>query len=135
MLGKVITELMEYPRRLFIIDGFGALLSTFMLGFVLVRFQLLIGIPRPVLYTLAIFPLIFFVYDVYGYYSHKINAALLLRGIALMNIAYCCISLVLAVLHLKLITAIGWAYLLFEIIVVLFLATIEYRVARGLLHH
>ncbi len=44
------------PKQLFLLDAFGALLSAFFLGFVLVKYQVYIGMPENVLYILALIP-------------------------------------------------------------------------------
>ncbi|MEM6633615.1 MAG: hypothetical protein AAF694_28335 [Bacteroidota bacterium] len=57
------------PKKLLIIDGLGALLSAFLLGVVLVRFESQVGMPRNSLYVLAAFPCIFAIYDLISYFQ------------------------------------------------------------------
>ena len=117
------------PRYLFAIDGAGALLSAFLLGVVLVRWEAVFGIPVRVLYVLAAFPLLFAVYDGWCYWRARPNPAPYLRGIAVANLSYCVLSLGLAAGHAATLTPWGWAYLLGEVSIVIALAIFELRVA------
>ena len=117
------------PQKLFIIDGVGAILSAFLLGVVLTKFERIFGIPSETLYFLAVLPLFFALYDWYCYQSKNQNIGLLLIGIAALNVLYCLISIGLIIHHFETTTVFGWIYILIETIVVLILATIEFKVA------
>jgi len=117
-------------KKLFLIDGLGALISAFLLGVVLVKFESLFGIPKPTLYILAAIPIFFALYDFFCYFRIKKNLPIFLKGIALMNILYCCLSLCFAFHHSTSITALGWAYIIIEIVIVVGIAIFELRVAR-----
>ena len=58
-LEQLITIAELNPKKLFLIDGFGAIISAFLLGVVLVKFEEKIGVPVSVLYLLATIPLFF----------------------------------------------------------------------------
>ena len=128
----VITKAELNPKKLFLIDGFGAILSAFLLGVVLVKFEEIFGIPTSVLYFLATIPIFFVIYDVFCYQKH-LKIGLLLKGIAVLNILYCCISIGLISCHFSSITILGWTYIIVEIILVSFLAMIEFRVGRKII--
>jgi len=110
-----------------LIDGLGALLSAFLLGVVLVRFQSLVGIPIKTLYFLAILPCFFAVYDLFCYFFAKSRSGGFLKGIAIINVLYCLLSLGLAFSHQEVMTGLGWLYIIVEIIIVLFIASIEWK--------
>jgi len=113
-------------KQLFLIDGLGALISALMLGVVLVKLEYLFGIPKEALYLLAVIPCFFFVYDVVGYQmKSKTKSQKLLKGIAHLNIAYCILSVGLAVYHYKVITILGWVYIIIEILIILYLVKME----------
>ena len=120
------------PKKLFLIDGFGAIVSAFLLGVVLVKFEEIFGIPTSVLYFLATIPIFFVIYDVFCYQKH-LKIGLLLKGIAVLNILYCCISIGLISYHFSSITILGWTYIIVEIILVSFLAMIEFRVGKRII--
>ncbi|AWV97521.1 hypothetical protein [Arcticibacterium luteifluviistationis] len=117
-------------KNLFLLDGLGAILSAFLLGVVLVRFENIFGIPTSTLYILAFIPLFFALYDVYQYQQISAKSARSLKRIAIFNILYCCLSLGFAFYHHEVITTFGWAYILAEIIVVVSLAAFELRTAN-----
>lgn len=121
-----------YPKRLFIVDGFGALLSAFMLGVVLVKYESIFGIPKDVLYVLAMLPCLFALFDIYSVVRIKRAIAKFLNSIAIMNLMYCVLSLVLCMYHFAQLTYLGWMYMLGEMMVVVVLASIELKVAKSL---
>ena len=128
----LITKAELNPKKLFLIDGFGAILSAFLLGVVLVKFEEIFGIPTSVLYFLATIPIFFVIYDVFCYQKH-LKIGLLLKGIAVLNILYCCVSIGLISYHFSSITILGWTYIIVEIILVSFLAMIEFRVGKRII--
>ena len=118
------------PKKLFQIDGLGAVLSAILLGVVLVKLERIFGIPESTLYLLALIPCVFAVYDFYCYYRLKNRLGQYLKGIAFMNLGYCCLSLALALYHWNVITTLGWTYILLEISIIVLLVSVEFRVAR-----
>ena len=101
-----------------------------MLGVVLVRFESAFGIPRNALYLLAGLPCIFALYDFFIYLKAKGNLAPFLKGIAIVNMIYCCLSVSLAFHHHAEIQPLGWAYIVLEIMVVMALSMYELKVAK-----
>jgi len=121
------------PKKLFLIDGLGAILSAFLLGVVLVKYEVIFGIPYLTLYFLATIPIFFTIYDFYCYRKIYQKTGLFLKGIAVMNLIYCCISIALASYHFKTITSLGWIYILIETIIIALLAIIEFKVGRKII--
>jgi len=118
------------PKRLFKIDGFGAILSAFLLAIVLVKLEGVFGIPKSALYFLAFLPCLFAVYDFYCYFKINKNLGSFLKAIAITNLIYCFLSICLAIYHSEEITILGWAYILIEIAIVSGLSFIELKVAK-----
>jgi len=130
----MIDKLLANPKRLFLIDGMGALLSAFLLGVVLVQLESVFGIPSTTLYVLAALAVLFAAYDFYAYRTKNIAAlGKLLKGIAIINVLYCCLSIGLALYHIDAITVLGWAYVVVEVLIVVVLAVVELKVAGRLL--
>lgn len=127
---QLIEKICLNPERLFLIDAFGAIISAFLLGVILVKLEGIFGIPLPALYLLALLPSGFALYDFYCFFRVKENIGLFLKGIAYINLSYCCISLGLAFYHYKKITYLGWTYVVLEIFMVIVLATLEFRTAK-----
>lgn len=62
----MLEKFISHPKKLFLIDGLGAILSVFLLGFVLVKLERVVGIPSKTLYFLATMPVFFAIYDLYS---------------------------------------------------------------------
>lgn len=121
----------SHPKKLFLIDGLGALLSAVLLGIVLVRLESVFGIPQPTLYFLASLPCLFAIFDFYCYLKLKENFGKFLRMIAFAHLQYCCLSIGLMIFHREQVTILGWIYILGESLIVGALAIFELRVARS----
>lgn len=131
----MIERLIADPKKLFLIDGLGAILSAFLLGFVLVKLESVFGIPSTTLYFLAAIPVFFACYDLYCSRKNNDNLGQLLIGIAIMNLTYCCISIGFAFYHFGTITVFGWSYITMEILIIVTLAIVELKVAKRLIEN
>ena len=120
------------PRTIFVIDAFGATLSFFGIFLILTFFQHIFGIPREVLYFLAIFPCIFLLYDFICYFKVKKNLGIYLKIIGSLNILYCVLSIGLALYHHDTVTRFGWVYILLEIVILTPLIYLELKEANRL---
>ena len=116
-------------KKLFLIDGIGALLSAFLLGVVLVRFEHVFGMPTPTLYFLFVFPCIFALYDLSCYLLSPEKSKVLLKIIAFLNIAYCFISIPSIFKHYQNLTYLGVIYFTLELIILILLISIELKIA------
>ena len=132
MIKRLLKSFTLNPKKLFLIDGLGAVLSAFLLGIVLVKFESIIGIPPSTLYFLAVFPLLFAIYDFYCYRKKHNNLKSFLEGIAVANLLYCCFSVGVTLYHLKTITYLGWIYILAETLIILILLSFEFMIAKQL---
>jgi len=113
-----------------LIDAFGAILSAFLLGIVLVKFEWFFGIPKQSLYVLASIPVGFALYDFFSVFVVKNNLARFLKGIAVANALYCIVSLGYGIFHRELITIYGWIYIIVEISILLFMVVLEFKIAN-----
>ncbi|NLR93794.1 MULTISPECIES: hypothetical protein [Flammeovirga] len=125
LLHKIVQWGNQNPRKIFIIDGIGACISSVMLGVILVHFEQLFGIPISTLYVLAIFPCLFAVYDLVCYFVNIKSISIYIKGIAVFNLLYCFLSLSFGIYHKEQITLLGWSYLIAEAIIILLLASVE----------
>lgn len=123
----------DNPKKLFQIDGFGAILSAVLLGIVLVKLERIVGIPTSTLYFLASIPCLFAIYDFYCFTSKNKKTANLLKGIAIANIFYCALSLGLATYHYNKINYLGWIYIVGETMIITAIAIFELKVASRLM--
>lgn len=117
------------PSQCFLIDGIGAVVSALLLGVVLVHYQQLIGLPEQVLYWLAGLATLFAVYSLTCYWRTPANWQPYLSFIAVVNLLYCCLTVVLVFLH-ESISPLGGAYFVVEIIIVVTIALLELKKTR-----
>ncbi len=115
------------PKKLFLIDGLGALMSAFLLGVVLVHFESIIGMSPQVLYGLSGIACIFALYSWTCYFRTPDNWQPYLKGIALANFLYCCLTGALVVYCYEVLSSWGVTYFVLEMIVVLILVRFELK--------
>ena len=119
----------ETHHRIFLLDGAGAILSAFLTGVVLVRWEAYFGIPPSVLYILAGLALGLAAFDAWAYARPVPGSARPLRTIALLNVGYCVLSLILASVHGDSLLPPAYVYLGLEYLIVGILAIVEWRMA------
>ena len=133
MLKKIANYLKIDPKRIFVLDGLGALFTAFSLGVVLVKLDYIFGIPRTSLIILSIIPLFYFLYDCFCYFKAKNNIGFYIKGIAILNLLYCPISVGFHLYNGDSITLVGWIYIVIEIIGVAAIAILEFKFANKLI--
>ena len=126
---QILNKTTSNPKLLFLVDGFGALLSAFLLGIFLTRFETTFGMPKSTLYFLASLPCVFAIYDFYCYLRINGNWKYFLKTIAIANIIYCFISMIMIIYHFQKLTSLGLIYFLLEFAIVITIASIEFRTA------
>lgn len=114
-------------RRLFLIDCLGALLTAFLSGIVLVQLETLFGMPRKVLYVLAVIALIYAAYSACCWFFATANLRFFLRIIAIANGVFCLLTVALLIVYRERLTGFGLAYFVAEICVILGLIYVEWR--------
>ena len=116
-------------KQFFLADAIGALLSAVMLGIVLVNLQHLIGLPLQHLYLLAGLALLFFTYSIFNYLRMSDNWSRYLKIIAWTNLLYCLFTFAVVAYYFQDIQRLGMIYFGLEILVIIFLASIELKLA------
>jgi hypothetical protein len=116
-------------KKLFLIDGIGALVSVVLLAFVLPYFEDYIGMPRSVLQQLAVLPCFYAAYSLACAVFTPQNSGFWLRVIAFANLFYVCLTLFQLMLNRQSITTLGWLYFFGETVVIVGLAYVEYRMS------
>ncbi len=117
-----------HQRRLFLIDGIGAVVTTCLL-FILAVFEPFFGMPGKILYFMMIPAGIFAIYSITCYFLAGRKWRMLLKGIAVANLLYCLCTAALIVIFYEQLRFWGLAYFLVEIVVVTGLACIEWKVS------
>ena len=117
-------------KKLFLIDGIGAMVSALFLGVVLVWLKDKIGMPVNILYLLAILPIFFAIYS-FSCYFFKENSKPLLKGIATLNLLYCFLTIGLLFFYDHNLTFLGWTYFIAELIVLAVLIFLEFKASSN----
>jgi hypothetical protein len=117
-------------RRLFLIDGIGAILTALLLSQVLARYESLFGMPAHLLYILAGIAACFALYSLTCFWRVRDGGAPFLKAIAIANTLYCAATLGLVVYRFDTLTWLGVSYFVGEVLVVMALVSVELRAAR-----
>jgi hypothetical protein len=131
LFQQTVNKMVLNPKRLFLIDFFGAVLSAFLLGIVLVKLESIIGMPSNVLYILAILACGFAVYSFLCYLFVKENWQPFLKIIAIINLSYCLVTMGLVIYFYQEITTLGHIYFILEMIVIVSLVSVELKTASN----
>ena len=126
----MIEWLYSYPERLLLVDALGAMTSALMMGIVVPIVDDWLGIPVVMSQTLALIPIGMILYDLLSYWRCTHRIAICLKGIAMLNLSYCIISIVHAIYYRKSIMVWGWTYLGLELLILIALIWLEWQLAN-----
>jgi hypothetical protein len=116
-------------QKIFMIDSLGALVSAIFL-LILAKLEPIFGMPKSVLSYLIPIPFVFCAFSAYAYYFSNQKWGRFLRAIAIANLLYCAFTFFLVFKHFTNLTKLGLAYFVMEILIVVALAGIEWRIAN-----
>jgi len=119
------------PRKLFLFDAFGATLTSFTTGTILVHFSEYVGVPKPILYILAAIALMFSIYSFLTYLFFGTNWRVFMKIIVFGNVSYCFATLVVLYISRATLKWPGILYFLFEILIVFTLSSVEWKIATS----
>ena len=122
---------MNDPKKLFLIDGMGAIGTASLLLLLPVFFPGIFGLPDSYTQLLGGVAVCFAIYSLYNY--ARFNPAKwkpLLKVISIANAVYCVISLGILLLHFQQITTIGWLYFMGEIAIIMLLVLWEMKIGK-----
>lgn len=128
-LATLITSLRANPRRVFVLDGVGALVSALVLGLALPPFDDALGTTRSALLALAALPLAFTLYDLVCWAARVRWWRAAVYGIATANFLYPVISAVTLWNDEVALTGLGVAYFTAESATLWAITALELRVA------
>lgn len=124
-MPRVIAYFVQNPRRLFLLDCGGALLTACCLGVVASAFPGLFGMPRPALLGLTALGCLYAVFSGSCAYAVGGRWRLFLLITGLGNLLYVALLLGLSVRYYQSLTPLGATYFLVEALVVLALVIVE----------
>ena len=127
---SIIQIIIADPKKIFLVDGIGALLSAFFLGVVLVQFEDSVGVSKDILICLSLAAMVMAVYSLSCYFRFPTKWRLFLKAIAIVNLLYCCVTIGLILLDGETLTILGYLYFIIEILIVVSLVFVELKVAR-----
>ena len=120
------------PKKIFIVDSLGALLSAFIIIAMLLRYTDVFGMPKNSLFCLSIIAVIYATYSLCCYFFLDQNWRPYLKFIAFANLLYCCLTITFVTCSYASITTFGLIYFSVELIVIVCLATVEFMIASHL---
>ena len=127
---KSVQKFITKPRNIFLLDGFGALLTAVLLFFVLRNFNAFFGLSKTILEYLSLLALTFSIYSILCYFLINTNWKSFLKTICIANILYCILTFGIVVYNSKSISIFGMAYFLGEIIIISGLIFLEIKTIR-----
>lgn len=130
-MRKSSKQFISNPKNIFLLDSLGALLTTFLLYFVLRNFNAFFGLSKDVFELLSILALIFFVYSISCYFFVKRNWKSYLKIICTANILYCILTFGIILYYYQNISIFGIAYFLAEILVIIGLVFLEIKIIKS----
>ncbi|MNK23523.1 hypothetical protein D3C87_418170 [compost metagenome] len=131
-INKLINNLSEKQRRLFLIDSFGAFLTAFFLFVVIRNLDRYFGMPKDVLTYLSVTASLLCMYSITCYLSLKQNWTIFMRIIGVANLLYCLLIFGLLIKYFSFLTILGTTYFLLEIIIIAFLGLVELKAATAI---
>ncbi|TAE28111.1 MAG: hypothetical protein EAZ91_15025 [Cytophagales bacterium] len=123
----MILELLKNPKRLFLIDSLGAMLTLFGLIGILLPLKKWFGMPRQTLLLLAVIALGLAIYSGCCLLFVKRNWRPFLKIVSVANLLYCALTAGMVITHYAQLTALGVAYFVAEIGIVCGLVYVEYQ--------
>jgi hypothetical protein len=130
MFHNFSNNLTTNPKKIFLVDAVGALLTAFNLFAVLRVFNEHAGIPKNVLTLLAGVALVFCMYSISCYFTLNHSWKPYLKLIAIANLLYCLLTIRLVLYYWQTIKALGFVYFSVEVLVIFALVYFEYRILK-----
>src|SRR5690554_847071 len=115
---SLLHKLATNPKRIFLYDALGALLTAFLLFAVLAQFEQYFGMPLETPLLLAGIAIGLFIYSLSCHRFIQSQWKPFLRILIICNAAYLVVSLAMVVKHSETLTALGWLYFILEFVVI-----------------
>lgn len=125
-----LQKILIKPKNIFLLDSFGALLTTVLLYFILRNFNDFFGLSKDVFECLSLIALIFFIYSSSCYFLVGQNWKSFLKIISIFNILYCVLTLGIIIYYYQSISVFGIIYFLGEIIVIAGIVFLEIKTIK-----
>ena len=130
MLNRKLNFLYKYkntPKRVFLIDACGALITATSLLGILAQLEYLFGMPRDVLFVLSGIAFCLFLYSIICYRFINTNWKSFLKLLILFNFSYILVTLGMIIKYKAELTIIGLIYFIIELILIGFIISLEFQ--------
>lgn len=124
---KAVQKFIKNYKNIFLADGFGALLTTILLFFILKNFNDFFGLSKDVFEYLSIIAFTFSIYSIGCYFLVKKSWKSFLKIICTANIVYCILTLGVIIYNYQNISIFGIIYFLGEIAVITGIVYLEIK--------
>lgn len=124
---EFLKKLTNHPKKVFLLDAMGALLTVSLLFSILAQFPQYFGMPIPTLYFLSGVAFFFFVYSISCHFFISNNWRPFLILIICFNFIYSITSFTLVLYYSESLTLLGWGYFIVEIIIICMVVLLEYN--------
>ena len=128
---KIINEIQGNSKKLFLIDGLGAMFSATLYTLVLANFYSFFGIPIKELYFLGFLAVIYATYSFTCYIKDLNHWQSFMKAIAIANLFHCCLTIGLLIYYYQQITMWGMLYFIGEFMIVIPLAILELKTSSA----
>lgn len=128
----VLAKLIHRPKFIFLLDALGALLTSTLIGGLLVTYQPYIGLPFTWLYILAAIAAVFTIYSSVCAILIRRNWKPFLQIIIIANTLYTCLTAALLIIYQTEVTVLGSAYFIGEILIIFGVIWLEIKTLKGL---
>ncbi len=122
---QMYKQLILSPKKLFLIDAAGALLTAFFLFAILRPFDQYFGMPVSVLNLLALVALLYLIYSFSCFLFAGDKWRIFIKIIIVANLLYCILTLAFVVHYSAQLTLLGITYFLMEALLIFVLIYIE----------
>lgn len=133
-MNTIIKQFSQNPKQLLIVDSAGALITFVMLLLIGKFFSIQFGLSKTIINILSLAALLIFLYSSTCYLTLRTVRWPVISSVALINSLYCFLTLSLMIYLHSEITLWGILYFSVEIIIIIFLIIIEYKVAIFIKH-
>jgi hypothetical protein len=130
MTNSTTFQWLSNPRRLLFIDAVGAMVTASITALVLAAERVPTGLPPNLLYVLAGVAALFAAISMSGVLFSP-RPQHFLRLIAIANLSYCGATVIICAIHFGSLTIWGGIYFPIEVVIVVALATWEWKVAAN----
>ncbi len=131
-INLLIPYFARNPQKLFLLDSLGAFLTASLLA-VISTFESSFGMPKPILYDLALLAIFYGIYSMACSLLLEKNWAAFIYILSIANVLYCLLCAGLVIYSYSQLTTWAILYFALEILVVSGLVCIEQKTAQSIL--